>query len=650
MKRRKLMAITFVVSLVVSASAGAGVFIDDEEIVFKITYPNAVNVYLVGDFNGWNPTIDKMLKSGDSFEIRLFLLPGRYSYRFIVDGKSITDPDNSFLDDKGNSVFFLSEVNGKLKLDFKRIRRAAGGKARGTTVGTRYTVTYDGWRKGLFGRAAFNGSVDSGILLDATIGLKGVRENGDSIDGRVLLLEALAKYSFSDLNIGAFYRSDVLGLGDPLELFSSVAAPFDYPLGLFSRGVLLEHDGLPFGVKGKVFYADRFDDYTPRLEGISEGKDCRSFSFLTDYLDSDIIGVKLSAGGRMLKLDYLFRSDKRPIAREGLVEYAEGTYYRAYEKMIAHGVRAELFGDEGSTVEVEYLGGLTRLSIFERSLDAGLSYDDYGAELKCKRGGRFFVAYKLRRDGLRSSVAVKKTVIESGDREGRFKRESEASSLGFKTEYTHESWRLSVDTELMHFSSLQGAKSYFLRGNNFWLDGDIVDLGVIPFLHRNDLYRVKAEFSYGGDSTSIHRYPGVRDLTIAFHSTGDFVRGGDFTNEVVLSKEFSFSPLVNFMFDVRYVSYSIGDRRESLFDPYLSYYMKIGSRCRFAVGAGVNPYAFDDLTFMYIPFGRERFLVEHGAMDDLSSGSEAELMDRLMSAENKMADEMSIQFELSFSF
>jgi len=192
MKRRKLMAITFVVSLVVSASAGAGVFIDDEEIVFKITYPNAVNVYLVGDFNGWNPTIDKMLKSGDSFEIRLFLLPGRYSYRFIVDGKSITDPDNSFLDDKGNSVFFLSEVNGKLKLDFKRIRRAAGGKARGTTVGTRYTVTYDGWRKGLFGRAAFNGSVDSGILLDATIGLKGVRENGDSIDGRVLLLEALA--------------------------------------------------------------------------------------------------------------------------------------------------------------------------------------------------------------------------------------------------------------------------------------------------------------------------------------------------------------------------------------------------------------------------------------------------------------------------
>jgi len=86
----------------------------------------------------------------------------------------------------------------------------------------------------------------------------------------------------------------------------------------------------------------------------------------------------------MLKLDYLFRSDKRPIAREGLVEYAEGTYYRAYEKMIAHGVRAELFGDEGSTVEVEYLGGLTRLSIFERSLDGGLSYDDYGAELKCK--------------------------------------------------------------------------------------------------------------------------------------------------------------------------------------------------------------------------------------------------------------------------
>jgi 1,4-alpha-glucan branching enzyme len=94
------------------SSAPASVRVDDEEVVFRLAGVSAEKVLLVGDFNGWNPTIDRLVESGGGFEIRFFLLPGRYRYRFIVDGVSKPDPDNPFIDRDGNSCFILAERKG----------------------------------------------------------------------------------------------------------------------------------------------------------------------------------------------------------------------------------------------------------------------------------------------------------------------------------------------------------------------------------------------------------------------------------------------------------------------------------------------------------------------------------------------------------
>ena len=55
--------------------------------------PSPTRVFLVGDFNDWNPNAKRMVRSKDgSFRARLQLTPGDYEFRFLVDGQWVSDP------------------------------------------------------------------------------------------------------------------------------------------------------------------------------------------------------------------------------------------------------------------------------------------------------------------------------------------------------------------------------------------------------------------------------------------------------------------------------------------------------------------------------------------------------------------------------
>lgn len=57
-------------------------------------------VHLVGDFNNWSVDHDSLLwqKEEGLWQKRLFLKPGRYRYKFIIDGEWQTDPGNHHLE------------------------------------------------------------------------------------------------------------------------------------------------------------------------------------------------------------------------------------------------------------------------------------------------------------------------------------------------------------------------------------------------------------------------------------------------------------------------------------------------------------------------------------------------------------------------
>jgi hypothetical protein len=65
------------------------------ELVFSITAPEAKEVHLVGDFNNWQlGETSNMSRDNGAWTKRLPLTPGKYHYRFVVDGTWIEDPAN----------------------------------------------------------------------------------------------------------------------------------------------------------------------------------------------------------------------------------------------------------------------------------------------------------------------------------------------------------------------------------------------------------------------------------------------------------------------------------------------------------------------------------------------------------------------------
>jgi chromosome partitioning protein len=67
-------------------------------VLFTIDAPHAQCVQLAGDFNGWNRNGNEMESSGRIWKKLVPLPPGRYHYRYVVDGGWMTDPLNAELE------------------------------------------------------------------------------------------------------------------------------------------------------------------------------------------------------------------------------------------------------------------------------------------------------------------------------------------------------------------------------------------------------------------------------------------------------------------------------------------------------------------------------------------------------------------------
>lgn len=63
---------------------------------FKIYAPKAKKVNLAGDFNSWNVKGSVAKKdSKGNWSTKIPLKPGRYEYKFVVDGSWLNDPNNN---------------------------------------------------------------------------------------------------------------------------------------------------------------------------------------------------------------------------------------------------------------------------------------------------------------------------------------------------------------------------------------------------------------------------------------------------------------------------------------------------------------------------------------------------------------------------
>jgi len=64
---------------------------------FAVQCPGAQQVYLAGDFNGWDPEgrrMKRVRRGEDTFVAVLELEPGRYEFKYVVDGEWMCCPES----------------------------------------------------------------------------------------------------------------------------------------------------------------------------------------------------------------------------------------------------------------------------------------------------------------------------------------------------------------------------------------------------------------------------------------------------------------------------------------------------------------------------------------------------------------------------
>lgn len=100
-----------------SLTTGSGIFTNSflsvkPNYAFRLKdYLDAETVVVTGSFNSWNEEGFRMLKQETQWIFPIYLLPGKYTYKFIVDGEWILDPGNDLWEENeygtGNSVLWM---------------------------------------------------------------------------------------------------------------------------------------------------------------------------------------------------------------------------------------------------------------------------------------------------------------------------------------------------------------------------------------------------------------------------------------------------------------------------------------------------------------------------------------------------------------
>lgn len=659
--RRILTSISIIgLCLIVFAGFAEGrIRIEDEEIIFGLTAPGAERVYVVGDFNGWNPTIDRLIEVEGLFEIRLYLVPGRYRYRFIVDGDSISDPDNPAVDAEGNSVFHLVESATGLSITM--------GEAAIKTTGVVEEVSFEAELGAIAGayrdavNAAFRLEGSSGDRIEArfAVGYEVTIRDDEMRRGEVLFTRATGIYNFKKGRLEAFTREADLDFHDPVSLFGP-SGIYRYPLGSLCRGLLYE-GRLPLGIEGKAFYANRLEGPADGFESTWEPS-VSSFFSAREITDSDIIGLRLGSKLWRTRFAYLMRRDRRPFpyAWSG-GDNLPYVSFRGYERVLVDGFLLSIEGEGPMTFEFELLEGESRLSSTEIDSSGEAGSAPYEAEWEQQNGLRFHSGVRYGGDRLGFALSIDQTLLSGypGMDEGdsRFREQAVvrgAADMRFPFGYIGARGRVE------RRSSGSGGNLFWLRRRNFFLDGDEISTGRLPFMGSDDLYELEILFvqPMGAEwapqpitesrGMEDHFEPFALPLVLSFVERWD--RGNDRVSEMRFSKGAELHRLIRLFVDARYVSYDIeGWSGENDFlDLFVALRGRIGDDSWVSLGLGVNPTSYDGWLYRRTGCGRERYLVERGLLE--AGISREELLGALEETERALSEEWSISFEAFIRF
>ena len=652
------MSIIGLILVVCAGIAESSVHVEDEEVVFYLIAPHAERVYVVGDFNGWNPTIDRLIDVGGRYEIRLYLLHGRYRYRFIVDGDSISDPDDPAIDVDGNSVFHLVETVDGLAIMMGEAAKIPEGASDELSLLAELSGMAGAYRDDVHAAVRIEGGSGDRIEARVSIGYEMTIRDDEISRGDALFTKAVGIYNFEKGRLEAFTRDADLDFHDLVSLFGR-SGIYRYPLGSLCRGLLYE-GRFPLGVKGKAFYANRLGGPSGGFERIGAPSTDTPFDG-REVTDSDIMGLKLGSRLWRTRFAYLMRSDKRPYSSNWQIPGSSEDSCTGYEKVRVDGFMLSLEGDNPVTIESELLFGKSRIESLEL-LPVGETCcaEPYESEWEWEKGLRLHTGIRFRGEGGGFLVSIDRTVL-NGDpslREGRAR--CEMAVVGCAADIMLPFGYIGARGTLERYTPGSGGEVFWLQNRNLFLDGDEIAIGRLPFLESSELYELEILFVQpmgeeravswitNGRSTEAHFESFALPLVVSFKERGD--RGGERIRELRFSKGADLHDLIRFFVDARYISYDIEGwtGEHDFLDLFVALRGRIGDDSWISLGIGVNPSQYDGWLYRHTGYGREHYLVEKSVLETYTPREE--LLGAIEEAESALSEEWSITFEAFVRF
>jgi len=672
-----LFAACLLVSLT-AAGANAGVRVEDDEVVFTLRAPGASRVFLVGDFNNWNPTLERLDKTGDTFVIRLYLLPGTYRYKYVVDGEWMTDPENPAADAKRGSPLVLEERTGMLALGSEEQTDQPGAPALEPSF--RYTGAF----------FVDDSETNSDQTLDIYVAYPGktLRANVDfktsdeAVDLSPLQADIRFEQGFVELHLGnaklrAFENDTIWTSSDPYLALGNVGIfaynggyerkgfTFEAPLVLNTRLRAMYSDKLELRGGPVVLPATAFGDFAN-----SNAADTVVYHFDRSRGDEDTWAFELLADLGSVDFGYISRRNrglhpgtlaevKRGSGDFGLSVFATTEDWQADVLWLRGGVfRGVVIGAGYGYADARVRQTSRSLSTVTLLADAVIGSDAQGvdANVPLQSSKRWHGSMELERGKLKLGALYEWSEFEFDPAVNKTGSKALINRFAVDVSYSLKRWSVGggaryIDQDYggapigFHFST---------PARNFWLDwGDGLDAsGMVAF----DLPRATVlTLAPGWNMEAYGAHDSIRPvLPMALGVTANLV-ASDFLRRTELISlradgEIGLGKKLYLDFAARVAHYN--KPSWAIKDTYFASYLEVGyrnNRTEIGLGVGFDPFVLDPVANTYRNNGWEQKL--RGAIPArLTRDQSQTLGDGLRLSEQLLEDSHALKLEVVLYF
>lgn len=661
----------------------AAVAIVEDEVVFSIAAPGANEVYLVGDFNNWNPTYEKMEARGGRFEVRLFLLPGTYRYKFVVDGEWISDPDNLPADPSGGSVVAIVERAGALAFADELPEAEAAG-----TVLLEPAVRYSGAFFLDHGDTRSTQALDVWVFhrSDKVRAMADLKTVDDTWSASPLRAEVLFDRGHLDLTLDdgefkAFENDSIWSSLDPFRVVGDVGV-YGYNAGFERRGASAR---FPFVLNTKLrgFYTDKIGERPGPPLAVEAGafagfeesaaRDTLVYRYANTFEDEDAWAVEFAGDMGSFDFGYVKRSNKgyqpgslAEVMKSGTgfetAVYATREFWNADVGWLTWRFYSRLSAVAGFGRATTGIRSSSRYAAFVEEIgDLGIAQfsETFERTFTAQEDTRWSTGLEWESGGGGASRGTARALFTRSeyDFEGVYAlSRATVSDLALEGSFSRGTWRASGTLRYLD-QDYGGAPEdfhYFLPQKNAWLDyRDKLTVGRMAAFDLEKSVEIEASARWGERSLSALPLEGEVARSAAMVSAGVVSRGVLETIEYAFVRaglEYALSERFFLQGDARLSHYN--KRSWNLEDTFFSAYGEAGFRNRrmeITVGVGLDPVVLDPVTNLYSDIGREEFL-RAGIPAGLTRGAAAELGEGLERREAALENYGAVKLEIILAF